>query len=186
MIMTKVLEKRNKKRVLKPVMWLFVEGETEQGYLEDLGRFLRRNWKVKKKGCKAAIDGFSNECLARGIEKEDKKFFIYDSDNFKKDWDNEIQKLINAQLVLTNPCVELWFILHFTEHSAHISTREAERKLKKYVPNYVKGKRMDYSCFIDNTDAAIERNKKLRSKHDRDGKKPEESNPYSSICILIE
>jgi hypothetical protein len=46
--------------------------------------------------------------------------------------DNEID------LAVSNPCFELWALLHFQDHTAHIERRDARRRLKRHLPEYDK------------------------------------------------
>jgi hypothetical protein len=50
-----------------------------------------------------------------------------------------IQKLTNSELLVSNPCLELWHILHYTNHSAFITSVDSIRKLKEFCKDYKKG-----------------------------------------------
>jgi hypothetical protein len=41
-------------------------------------------------------------------------------------------------LAISNPCFELWALLHFQEQSAFIQRRAARARLKKHLPDYEK------------------------------------------------
>jgi RloB-like protein len=41
-------------------------------------------------------------------------------------------------LAISNPCFELWALLHFQDHTAHIEREDASRRLKRHLPRYEK------------------------------------------------
>lgn len=41
-------------------------------------------------------------------------------------------------LAVSNPCFELWLLLHFAEQTAHLSPRQARDRLRKHLPSYDK------------------------------------------------
>lgn len=42
------------------------------------------------------------------------------------------------ELAISNPCFELWLLLHFADQSAHLPVADAARKLTRYLPGYDK------------------------------------------------
>ncbi|MBP9134766.1 MAG: RloB domain-containing protein [Saprospiraceae bacterium] len=45
----------------------------------------------------------------------------------------------NVVVIVNNPCLEFWFLLHFEKTSKYFNTcSSAETQLKKYLPNYEK------------------------------------------------
>jgi hypothetical protein len=49
----------------------------------------------------------------------------------------------NIQLAVSNPCFELWLLLHFSDQTAHLSTKQARDRLRKHLPGYDKHIRFD-------------------------------------------
>src|SRR4051812_45462119 len=42
------------------------------------------------------------------------------------------------ELAVSNPCFELWALLHFQDHTAHIERGDARRRLRQHLPEYEK------------------------------------------------
>ncbi len=84
-------------------------------------------------------------------------------------------------MLLSNPCFEIWLLLHAKDQKAAIETDALIKELKKSAPvwkNYSKSAFTDTqnSFLNDNTDLAVVRAKKLR----------EFQNPSTGIYKLIE
>ncbi len=55
---------------------------------------------------------------------------------------NNIEKYQNIVTILNNPCLEFWFILHFQTTTRYFSKcKDAEKQLKKYLPDYKKNQK---------------------------------------------
>jgi hypothetical protein len=94
---------------------------------------------------------------------------------------NEKLRKCKAEMLLSNPCFEIWLLLHAKDQKAAIDTDTLIKDLKKSAPvwnNYSKSAFTDTqkSFLNDNTDAAVERAKNLR----------EFQNPSTGIYKLIE
>ena len=68
------------------------------------------------------------------------------------------------KLAFSNPCFELWYLLHFADQGASIGRDEARRKLETHVADYTKSKDM-YETLLPHQQSAIERAERLRSQH---------------------
>ncbi len=88
-------------------------------------------------------------------------------------------------LAISNPCIELWFILHFEDQTSYISRHKAQSKSAELLrcEKNLSREAMDllYSLFED----ASQRARELDVKHKGDGSPPR-SNPSSSVWKLIE
>jgi hypothetical protein len=58
-------------------------------------------------------------------------------------------------LAISNPCIELWALLHFQEQRAHIERDKAASHLKKHMPGYEK--RLDFAAMKPGYEAALRR-----------------------------
>ncbi|SDG32219.1 RloB-like protein [Lentzea fradiae] len=75
---------------------------------------------------------------------------------------------------MSDPCFELWLLLHFKAHNAFIEKgKSACALLAEYVPGY--DKRLDFSRFDDRVEAAIKRAKELPA-----------GNPSTDVWRLVE
>lgn len=89
------------------------------------------------------------------------------------------------RLAISNPCVELWFLLHFADHRAWIGRGKVQSVSKKHLA--VKNKSIDQTSFEklrDGHEAAKARALALDAKHLGDGSTAG-SNPSSGLWELI-
>jgi hypothetical protein len=85
----------------------------------------------------------------------------------------------------SNPCIELWFLLHFREQTAYIERHEAAR-LVKAETGAGKGLPPDaLDALGENFDIARERAIRLEEKHRGDGT-PAPGNPSSGMWSLVD
>ena len=93
------------------------------------------------------------------------------------------------QIVLSNPCFELWYLLHFGYSTSKLPTyKSVEQKLSANLINYSKTK--NYFNELSGTlDDAITNAKKLRKHHESIGVNDfacVATNPYTDVWRLIE
>ncbi|HEX6360636.1 MAG TPA: RloB family protein [Actinophytocola sp.] len=69
------------------------------------------------------------------------------------------------RLAISNPCFELWLILHFEEQTAFLSTADAERKSHKLDGRA--GKRIDAAAYMDRRTTATVRALRLSRRHEK-------------------
>jgi hypothetical protein len=90
--------------------------------------------------------------------------------------DNEIK------LAISNPCFELWFVLHFQEQNAHIHRHDVQRMCRAHLKGYKK--EANYADLREGYPQAVERAAKLEERHARDGQPG--VNPSTAIYRLTE
>ncbi|KAB1931674.1 RloB domain-containing protein [Micromonospora sp. ALFpr18c] len=79
-------------------------------------------------------------------------------------------------LLWSNPCFEVWLILHLGSCARHLeSAKRAEELLRKYLANWDKT-RLDFDDFRNGIDAAIERAQTLDP--------PPAANPSTAVWRL--
>jgi hypothetical protein len=91
----------------------------------------------------------------------------------------------NINLAISNPCIELWFILHFENHTAYIERQAAQRRAEQLLDC---SKVLTESALIalgERYEEARRRAIKLDEKHAGDGSPPV-SNPSSGVWRLID
>lgn len=89
----------------------------------------------------------------------------------------------NVQLAISNPCFEIWLILHHQYFAKYISTDEAIRKRKEIDSSDLKHLNPDlYRPLIEQ---AIKNAVRLRQKHAKDGTLFPEDNPSSSFDCFV-
>lgn len=87
----------------------------------------------------------------------------------------------------SNPCIELWFLLHFQEQTAHLERDSAQREWKRHSGC---GKNLSPAALAELADPVRFADAKVRAlrldkKHSGDGSPPA-SNPSSDVWRLIE
>lgn len=162
---------------MKPNFFVFCEGETEIAYVKFLRSLYRAPIQVIPKKGKSNI---SEDDIERSKNEyvrteQDKVFLMYDLD--VDGMLEHLQKIPNAELLVSNPCVELWFLLHYHEQKSELSSAKCIKKLQKISKGYKKGflTEEDKNVLAANKELAVERAKKLA----------EYQNPSTTIYRLL-
>jgi hypothetical protein len=88
-------------------------------------------------------------------------------------------------LAISNPCIELWFLLHFSDQTAYIECRDAGRAVSGEIGDG-KGLTPDaLEVLGERFEGAKKRAQKLEKKHLGDGT-PAPGNPSSGVWRLID
>jgi hypothetical protein len=131
--------RRSKGKWIKPSFFVFCEGESEESYIS----FIRSTYRVPVQ-IVSKISGdrinqkYINNTLKQFVKHEkDKLFLLYDIDT--PGMLERLQEVRNSILLASNPCFELWYILHFCNHTAEITTIDCIRKLERLCKDYKKG-----------------------------------------------
>jgi hypothetical protein len=153
----------SKGKQMKPNFFVFCEGETEIAYVKFLRSLYRAPIQViPKKGksniSEEFIERSQNEYVRTG---QDKVFLMYDLD--VDGILEHLQKIPNAELLVSNPCIELWFLLHYQEQKLEISSDKCVQKYQKVSKGYKKGvlSEEEKKVLAENSELAVERAKKL-------------------------
>ena len=153
--------RKSKKIITKtnPSFALVVDGETEVWYLQMLKRNerdIRVSIKPEIPNKKSVEEQYKMVCDLSNKEFT-KVFWIFDLDTVIKE-ENEAPKgkksplkafneyktdlaknYPNVVVIVNNPCIEFWFLLHFEKTSKYYKTcSSAEAQLKKHLKNYEK------------------------------------------------
>lgn len=88
-------------------------------------------------------------------------------------------------LALTNPCFELWYILHFRDLSHQINCHDAQTLLEEHIENY--SKTTDYSRILKpKKEQAVLRAERLWHSHGLgDRVRPIQPNPSTSVHMAV-
>ncbi|MFY1635725.1 RloB family protein [Solwaraspora sp. WMMB335] len=86
-------------------------------------------------------------------------------------------------LVVSNPCFELWLILHHREQTRHLSTAEAESMSRKLDGRA--GKSIDAAVYMPLRKQAASRSERLEQRHVRNGTAFPDDNPSSGMHRLL-
>lgn len=167
-------KKRNtKNRRRNSVLLLATEGKnkTETLYLNN---FRSGGMKIKyAPGNCTDPENMVKSLIAEYMELEldaeigDIAFCLVDADiSLEKDAQiaaaDRLAENINAQVIVSNPCFEIWFLCHFAYSTKQYSSNEEViRKLKEYIPDYTKNSNNIYEKISEHTYTAIDYAKRL-------------------------
>ena len=153
----------SKGKQMKPNFFVFCEGETEIAYVKFLRSLYRAPIQViVKKGKSNISEDYIERSQNEYVRTEqDKVFLMYDLD--VDGMLEQLQKIPNAELIVSNPCIELWFLLHYQEQKSEISSVKCVQKYQNVSKGYKKGtlSEEEKEVLAKNEDQAQERAKKL-------------------------
>jgi len=171
-------KRQSKGKEIRPTFFIFCEGETEEAYIKYLRSLYRLPIEIDTKMAGNGItDSYiSNYKKQRTTHPKDKTFLVYDSD--VENVVLNLKKIRNAVLLLSNPCFELWYLLHCVNQTAPLSSNECVSKLDSHVKRYKKG------CLSENFKARLTENKIKAI--ERAKLLPAGQNPSTLIYRLVE
>lgn len=173
-------------RTRKPIVFVAVEGrrnKTERYYLKALVEDCRKiSIKIVPDSSTDAVGMAESLVLSMNendfsSEGGDLAFCLIDQDCLKEK-DSEIAKAERIakqngfQLIVSNPCFELWFLCHFIKSpKKYFSGDELNKDLKRYLPGYSKSDNNVYMRVRDKLDFAIESARRLEQRGLENGNK---------------
>lgn len=91
------------------------------------------------------------------------------------------------KIALSNPSIELWFLLHFKHVTAKITRKDALIELKKFIKDYEKNMPV-YDLLKEMMPTAITNAINLNKLHEKDRTLlfSRESNPSTQVFLLVE
>lgn len=126
------------------------------------------------------------------FEQGDLVYCVFDVDfsqSRKKDIEYVLKKSKkeNIHIILSNPCFEIWFLLHYRYSTRIYESNDAVvNDLQKYLPGYEK-KSDIFDLLKDHSDDAIKYSKKLKEYHQEMGNVDIiDCNPSTDIYKIIE
>ncbi len=131
--------RKSKGKTMKPNFFVFCEGESEIAYISHLRSQYRVPIQIiPKKSDSNISDRYIENCKRDYIvTKNDKTFLMYDLD--VDGMLEHLQRIQNTILLVSNPCIELWYLLHFEECNAELNQNVCIKKLKRHLEHYTKG-----------------------------------------------
>jgi len=153
----------SKGKEIRPTFFVFCEGETEEAYISFLRSRYRVPIEIDPKIARGGITEryISNYKKQKTTHKKDKIFLIYDCD--VSEITQRLRKIKNVDLLLSNPCFELWYLLHYQHQTANLPTKDCMQKVCDTVKKYKKGhldEKMK-STIVANQNEAVKRAKSL-------------------------
>lgn len=176
------------------------EGDTEVNYLNDY--FVKHrlsNVKCMRANGYTDPEGIVNFALQFGEANPEYEeiFCVFDHDDREHECQNAIKKIKDQQIkkrmqmfsiILSTPCLELWFLLHFEYSSRpHPQSREGvqiksniEKLLRKHWPEYHKAIK-NFEQLEDKLASAIHHAQKL----ERENRETHSKNPATNFHTLF-
>ncbi|MCA1565144.1 MAG: RloB family protein [Acidobacteria bacterium] len=112
--------------------------------------------------------------------KYDEVWCVFDVDQHPKLADARQQARDNGiKLAVSNPCFELWLLIHFTDQTAHIERKRAATALKKYIREY--DKHVPFEILRSGYMDAVRRAQLIESRCIEEG-----GNPSTGVYLLTE
>jgi hypothetical protein len=171
--------KPSKERKINPTYFIFCEGKTEVAYIN----FLKRKYRISSIQIHAAERGnnISEQYIAnykkdKFTDAADLNFLMYDLDAPKMQ--ERLTAISDTILLASNPCIELWFLLHLKNQTANIDSKTCIHEIENRCKGYNKGSfsKTLFDTLNDSEYKAISRAKELG----------DNKNPSSTIYLLLE
>ncbi len=213
-------EKRKKakkiNRFAKRYVVIVCEGEkTEKNYFNDFRKDKRESKELFQVICgaealgndplnivKEAKDQQNKIVKEHKCKKEDVlTWCVFDRDEHPNlDEAVDMAKANKIKIAFSNPCFELWYLLHFQDQTAHIERGKVASALRRsHIPEYQKNLKGVYELLRDKHEFAKERAENLRRQQEKDNKIKiddkticaditgiKEINPISTVDLMFE
>lgn len=174
---------------------------TEPGYFTSLANFLRnplielieveiakhettdpKQIVEQAKRLRAAADREANRMHDDNL-RYDQTWCVFDRDEHVH-FDEAINQASDNRLDLavSNPCFELWILVHFQAQTGGLTRQDARNKVRNYIPEY--DKNISFGELKGRTDKAARRASKMESDARESGKATD--NPTTSVWRLVE
>lgn len=170
--------KQPKGKTMNPTYFVFCEGKTEAAYVD----FLRRNFRIPIEIIARVSDSNINQKYIDNCKRDrfttskDKTFLMFDLD--VRGMLEHLQKIKDAVLLVSNPCIEYWFLLHYGDVKGELTSAESLARLKRVVSDYAKG------TFSKSMEKVLM--EEIASAGNRARTKSEYANPSSTVYRLTD
>ena len=163
---------------MRPNYFVFCEGETEVAYTE----MLRSHYRlpiliIARKTLQNVTTALVDRSKAVYVQTaSDRTYLMYDLD--VAEMLERLQKVTGAELLCSNPCFELWLLLHYQDIKTPLTSADCIKKLKAVAKQYKKGALADEMAkqLNSNVRKAIKRAKGMQKY----------GNPSTTVYLLVE
>lgn len=196
----RTLRRKVATRAIRKTLLVFCEGErTEPEYLNALKRerAIREVAAVEIRVAQADSGAVPLTLVKRAIEARSRA--VSENDEVDEFWcvfDVEwpvnhanlpealmLAKANEISLAVSNPCFEVWLILHLKEHGGWLDNEHAMKLRRKLDSSTDKG--LDPATYMPHVHKASARAVKLEERHQRNGTSFPDDNPSSGMHRLI-
>lgn len=188
-----VMNRRQKSLIL---FGLEGKNKTEKNYFSNFqqirGKFIIRWASGNATDPVGIVENIKRYILKKNLKEGDRAFAVFDMDidplkEAAVEKARNLAKGQNIELITSNPCFEVWFVLHFEDSTAsYNSSKDVINKLRTYITSYKKSDDV-FEVLQGRMKDAILRAKKLRAYH-KDNKtcKLSEQNPVTGVDQVVE
>jgi hypothetical protein len=89
-------------------------------------------------------------------------------------------------VAVSNPCFELWLLLHFQQQNAWLDRDAAKSSCRAHLKHFTKAiTQREFDYMLQHYDVAVLRAQALKARNEADGQ-PEHKNPSTSVFLLTE
>ncbi|MGF6633935.1 RloB family protein [Paraburkholderia tuberum] len=177
------LQRKKPQRPAYDRILIVTEGEkTEVNYFEEIRRFHRLS-SAHIRVCNSPygttplqVVEYARDRCRETLEWE-RVFCVIDRDDHQRyvealnsaqtldgKYPNDLGQPIVFSAIPSNPCFELWFLLHFQAHEAHIHRTDVFRLLRdRYLQGYEKGRHGIFEATMQHLDRAYANAERLRA-----------------------
>jgi len=178
------------------ILVIVCEGEATEPIYFNHYRTRGKNLKIEtpktKKTDPVGLAKFARKQIGRydlDMRSGDQIWCVFDADHNTDSQISAACRVASPQIriALSNPCFELWFLLHFAYTESKISSTDLGLRLKKHLQKYAKT--LDVFNELDpRTDTAIRNAKKLNSyqKNNQILLRSAKSNPSTQVFRIVE
>ncbi|WP_116135518.1 RloB family protein [Trinickia diaoshuihuensis] len=188
------LERKPAKRVRKQGLVVYCEGEiTEPRYIEAYYASVAKRSPITLVGIKRGAgtpDTIVKACIDHDTSSDSDTIVwaVFDVDEHQ-DLERALDRARRGGIPvsLSDPCIEVWGLLHFRNSNAPLSRHAAQRELRRVMPGYHHEKQPEFKWTLcqQNVDDAIDRaNAGLRSRWE-EGNSPPKANPSTTFQLLL-
>jgi len=189
----KPLKRQVPRRERKLGVFVYCEGEvTERFYIEDYFSQVAKDSQVVLLGIEEGAgspDTIVKACLAHDAEGDDTIVWaVFDVDEHK-DLDAALARARDNAIPvsLSDPCFELWGLLHANSCDKPMSRKQAQRALAKVMPGFHhdKNPRFDWTWCVDKIPAAITNAESGLHNRLKESSVAPKANPSSNFHYLL-
>lgn len=174
----KMKAKQRISRKTNPVIFVFCEGKTEEQYVKLLRVHFRVTIKIISKvvGTKITPRLINAHLTEYGYTPQDSIFYLYDGD--REDIGRTLKNISQGIVLLSTPCIELWFLLHYGSYKRESKSEDVVKELNRSCPDYTKG------VISENLKNTLKERWTIAT--ERAIKLPEGTNPSTSVYKFIQ
>jgi hypothetical protein len=177
---------------------VFTEGQvTEEDYLNHWHRHYRARVNVEiddfhgtpkalvERASEAKRNNKKAEKRGRG-RAHDEVWCVFDVDTHPHLTEAiEMAAANGINVAVSNPCIELWFLLHFEGQTAYIETQPAQKAAKEHLSCEKALSEAALEELVERLEVAKERAIRLDDKHQKD-RTPAPGNPSSGVWRIVD